>query len=190
MDQISSQPEHPKQSGLKFDQDKPELFYNPPEFQYGAARAFMYGAKKYGAWNWLGGLSTTRLWAGICRHLLKWMWEQTPDESGLDHLDHAAAGIAMLMETVKQRPDLDDRPPIKKPTPERVDWNTNIGCTLPYPAFTLADPPPALPEPPCVTDSLSSTTPVSESPRADTPHVDKHSRYLPSFRPSRRSPSD
>src|SRR5579859_4000829 len=115
---ILNKPEHPKQSGLKFDQGKPELFYNPPEFQYGAARAFMYGARKYGAWNWLGGLSTTRLWAGICRHLLKWMWEQTPDESGLDHLDHAAAGIAMLMETVKQRPDLDDRPPIKKPTPE------------------------------------------------------------------------
>ena len=172
MDQTTnSQPEHPKQSGLKFDQGKPELFYNPPEFQYGAARAFMYGARKYGAWNWLGGLSTTRIWAGICRHLLKWMWEQTPDESGLDHLDHAAAGIAMLMETVKQRPDLDDRPPIKKPTSEEVGYKTQFCPCL---TVTVV---PALPGQPCVIGSLSSTMPVSESPRADKPLADKHSRY-------------
>jgi hypothetical protein len=104
------------QEGKKFDGEKPALYFNPPEIQYGMARAFMHGAKKYGSWNWMGGITTTRLAAALMRHLLQWMWEQTPDsDSGLDHLDHAAASLAMLMDTVKRRPDLDDRPPIKKP---------------------------------------------------------------------------
>ena len=95
-------------TGTKFDGDylrKPPMFFNPPEIQYGMARAFAYGAGKYGTWNWLGGLTLSRL-AGVLRHLTQWTWEQTPDaESGLSHLDHAAAGLAMLMETAKRRID-------------------------------------------------------------------------------------
>lgn len=107
------------EGGTKHDNAKPPVFFNPPEFQYGAARAFAYGAKKYGNWNWLGGITTTRLAAAVIRHLLQWMWERVPDEeSGLDHLDHASASLAMLMETVKLRPDLDDRPPTK-PSPDK-----------------------------------------------------------------------
>lgn len=103
------------ESGSKFDNGKPPLFYNPPEFQYGAARAFAYGARKYNDWNWLGGLRASRLFGALLRHLNAWFWGEDIDpESGLGHLDHAAASLAMLMETVKRRPDLDDRPPKEK----------------------------------------------------------------------------
>jgi len=121
------------QEGKKFDGEKPALYFNPPEIQYGMARAFMHGAKKYGSWNWMGGITTTRLAAALMRHMLQWMWEQTPDsDSGLDHLDHAAASLAMLMDTVKRRPDLDDRPPIKTPPDVGGKTETNDDKMLDY----------------------------------------------------------
>ena len=99
-------------AGIKHDETKPPLFYNPPEIQRGMARAFGHGAKKYDRWNWMGGLAVSRLLAACLRHLLSWFWEETLDpQSGLSHLDHAAANLAMLMETVKRSPNLDDRPP-------------------------------------------------------------------------------
>ena len=102
--------EHPK-AGAKYDAEKPPLFYNPPEIQRGMARAFGYGGDKYGRWNWISGLAASRLLAACMRHLLAWWWEETVDpESGLSHLDHAAASLAMLMETVVRRKEFDDRP--------------------------------------------------------------------------------
>jgi hypothetical protein len=101
----------PIERGSKFDTGKPELFLNPPEIQKGMARAFGFGAEKYGTWNWMGGLKVSRLFSATMRHLLAWFWEGTPDDdSGLSHLDHAAASLAMLMDTVKRKPELDDRP--------------------------------------------------------------------------------
>jgi hypothetical protein len=95
----------------KFDGEKPALFLNPPEIQYGMARAFGHGERKYGTYNWLGGIKASRLFSACLRHLVAWWWEETIDpESGLNHLDHAAASLAMLMDTVKRRSDLDDRP--------------------------------------------------------------------------------
>ncbi len=101
-------------TGRKDDIEKPALFLNPPEIQYGMARAFMHGERKYGTYNWMGGIKVSRLWSACVRHLLAWFWEQTPDESGLDHLDHAAASLAMLMDTAKRFPNLDDRPKKEK----------------------------------------------------------------------------
>lgn len=98
-------------SGKKFDSGKHELHLNPPEFLEGAARAFGYGKGKYGEYNWMGGIKASRLYDACQRHLLAWFWgEETDPESGLSHLDHAAASLAMLMGTLKRREDLDDRP--------------------------------------------------------------------------------
>lgn len=130
-------------TGTKFDGDylrKPPMFFNPPEIQYGMARAFAYGAGKYGTWNWLGGLTTMRLLAGVLRHLTQWTWEQTPDaESGLSHLDHAAAGLAMLMETAKRRIDLDDRPPLDKPNPLAEFINSIPAAGIPEAIHVLSE---------------------------------------------------
>ena len=119
--------EHPK-VGAKYDEIKVPLFYNPPEIQRGMARAFGYGAGKYGRWNWMGGLAVSRLLAACLRHLLAWFWEETLDpESGLSHLDHAAASLAMLMETVVRRSDLDDRPPALNPGSDNPGLHVEAG---------------------------------------------------------------
>lgn len=76
-----------------------------------AARAMAWGLTKYEEHNYLKGLRWMGLYASIMRHLLLWAWEGSPDdESGLSHLDHAAADTLMLCAIVEKHPDLDDRP--------------------------------------------------------------------------------
>ena len=102
-------------SGNKNDQEKPMMALIPPYAEEEMAKAFTYGAQKYGTHNWLGGISVTRLLSASRRHInavLK--GEDIDEESGNHHLGHALASIAMAYETLKMRPDLDDRAPYKK----------------------------------------------------------------------------
>jgi hypothetical protein len=125
-------------SGNKLDLGKPPLFFNPPEIQYGMARAFAYGEQKYGRWNWMKGLEASRLLAACLRHLLAWFWECTWDaESNLSHLDHAAASLAMLMENVTRKPELDDRPIKKAPEVGAEDLNDKDPLQVELPKLHL-----------------------------------------------------
>lgn len=97
-------------TGVKFDGGKPPVDLVPAEFVLSAARAFAYGAVKYSRHNWRGGMKYSRLFSSLQRHLLAWNeGEELDPESGLSHLDHAAASLAMLVSMVKHRTDLDDR---------------------------------------------------------------------------------
>ncbi len=98
---------------VKKDAGKPDLSFVPRELRAAAARAFEFGAKKYGAGNWLkGGLSQRRLLAALSRHVDAYLdREDTDPESGLCHLDHAAACLAMLLATRERRLGPDDRLP-------------------------------------------------------------------------------
>ena len=96
--------------GIKKDAGKPRVELVPTELIIGAGRALGYGATKYDVDNYRRGIATRRLIGAILRHLLGWLsGEDLDPESGLDHLDHAAADLGMLMWTVKNRPDCDDR---------------------------------------------------------------------------------
>lgn len=89
---------------------KPPISLVPSEFIKGAARAFAFGAKKYSPYNWRKGIPTSKLYDALQRHLLAWNGgEDVADDSGLSHLDHAAACLAMLMQTAAASPELDDR---------------------------------------------------------------------------------
>lgn len=89
---------------------KPPLSLVPAELVLGAARAFDFGAKKYSPHNWRKGIPTSKLYDALQRHLVAWNeGEDVADDSKLDHLDHAAACLAMLMSTVKGHRELDDR---------------------------------------------------------------------------------
>ena len=105
-----------KRSGAqKADTGKPPISLVPRELIEGAARAFAYGAAKYGAQNFRQGLAVSRLVDALMRHLLAWKESEEVDESGLDHLDHVAASLGMLMDTIKRvragklPAELDDR---------------------------------------------------------------------------------
>jgi len=100
------------EGGVKNDQDRPAMQYLTREFLEGAALAQGFGAKKYGHWNFTNGISYTRLLAATMRHLTAFAAREDQDpESKLSHLAHAAASLNMLMWTVQNRKDLDDRIP-------------------------------------------------------------------------------
>lgn len=96
----------------KFDDAKVRVDLVPRSFIEAAARAFSYGAKKYAAYNYLAGqgLEHHRLYGALLRHLLAyWSGEDNDPESGLSHLDHAAASLAMLIEHKARAKGVDDR---------------------------------------------------------------------------------
>lgn len=80
------------------------------------ARVFGFGSAKYGAWNWLEHpKGWGRDWAAALRHLLAWRDEEDLDsESGLPHLAHAAACVAIVHGCQRRGLGEDDRPRIKK----------------------------------------------------------------------------
>ncbi len=84
--------------GKKFDQGKLRFDLVPPEFEQEVAKAFTYGANKYGDRNWEKGIDPNRLYAATRRHLHSWFTgELLDEESGNYHLAHAAACIAMML---------------------------------------------------------------------------------------------
>lgn len=99
---------------------KPPVSLVPSELVVGAARAFDFGAKKYSSHNWRKGIPTSKLYDALQRHLLAWNeGEDVAEDSKLDHLDHAAACLAMLMSTVKGNREMDDRYAYINLRPER-----------------------------------------------------------------------
>jgi len=97
---------------LKFDSGKPPMHFLPAVALSGAANVFGYGAVKYASYNWMKGLAWTRLYDAALRHMTAFMYgEDTDQESGLPHLDHALCCLMMLRANYEFRKDLDDRPP-------------------------------------------------------------------------------
>lgn len=90
----------PPAGGTKNDSEKPDLSllaYLPADFIVATGAALEYGARKYGVDNYLQGLSVRRLIAAMLRHANAYGRGEDLDlESGLSHLGHAAACVAMI----------------------------------------------------------------------------------------------
>lgn len=85
--------------GVKHDQGKADLSLLSFAALSEIARAFEFGAKKYGRYNYLNGMEWTRIAGACCRHVYAWLWgEDRDEESGLHHLGHAGACIVMLLD--------------------------------------------------------------------------------------------
>ncbi len=97
-------------SGTKYDDNKPMMAYLPANAITQVAMVMTFGAKKYGGYNYLGGISYIRLISAGLRHTFAILRGQDLDnESGLPHWAHAAACFLMLGEMTYARPELDDR---------------------------------------------------------------------------------
>lgn len=96
---------------LKFDQGKAPLSIIPKEALEYEARAFKYGAEKYGRNNFkASGLDHTRLLDAALRHIYAYAGGQNnDDESDLNHLGHARANLAMLIYMLENNKGKDDR---------------------------------------------------------------------------------
>lgn len=101
-------------SGTKHDTGKAPISLIPHESLLGTAEVLAFGAKKYSANNWRGGFEWSRLMDAAMRHLVAFNSGQDLDpESGLSHIDHAAACIAFLQAHIKSGLGTDNR--YKKP---------------------------------------------------------------------------
>lgn len=85
----------------------------PPALLRHTAEAFANGAKKYGPYNWREAkISSSVYYAAALRHLTDW-WdgEDLAPDSGVHHLGHAAACLALILDTMDSDLLNDNRPP-------------------------------------------------------------------------------
>lgn len=95
--------------GLK----KCPLHLVPPVATAFEAMAFKDGATKYGPYNWRAHkISASVYYAAAMRHLQSW-WdgEELAADSGVHHLAHARACLAMVLDATMLGMINDDRPP-------------------------------------------------------------------------------
>jgi hypothetical protein len=94
--------------GLK----KPPLDLIPPAFEIHVAMAMKDGAKKYSPFNWRGNKVRARVYVGAAkRHIAAWLdGEELAPDSGVHHLAHAAACMAILLDAQETGNLEDDRP--------------------------------------------------------------------------------
>lgn len=99
----------PLNNGTKYDQDKVRMDLLDADALEGLAKVLTFGAKKYAAHNWRGGISNSRLLAALLRHSFAIVKGETIDpESGLPHIDHVGCCWMFLSNNLKNRPDLND----------------------------------------------------------------------------------
>lgn len=97
-------------AGVKYDQAKEPIALLSRVWLLGVAKVMGFGAKKYAAHNWRGGIERSRLISAALRHILAYNeGEDTDPETGLSHLDHASCCLMFARELHETRPDLDDR---------------------------------------------------------------------------------
>ena len=97
-------------NGMKYDGEKPRMDLIDADALEGLAKVLTFGAQKYAAHNWRGGIEYSRLTAAILRHLMAIQrGEDVDPESGLPHIDHLGCCWMFLSHLSKHRPDLDDR---------------------------------------------------------------------------------
>ena len=95
--------------GTKHDAGKLPLDLLDPVALDGIAAVLAFGAKKYAAHNWRGGISYSRLLSALLRHSFAILrGEYIDPESGLPHIDHVGCCWMFLSNMMKTRPDLDD----------------------------------------------------------------------------------
>jgi len=86
---------------MKYDEGKADMSLIPPGAMEDISRVFMFGAEKYGRYNWrMDGSKTefSRTYASVQRHLnAYWAGEDEDPESGLSHLAHAMTQLIILM---------------------------------------------------------------------------------------------
>lgn len=96
--------------GKKFDAGKAPLSLVDRFAIEQIGQVLAFGANKYGAHNWRGGINYSRLLDAALRHLYAFAdGEDNDPESGLSHIAHAGCNIVFLLGMIRARGDLDDR---------------------------------------------------------------------------------
>lgn len=100
----------PKSTGTKHDSGKAPLGLISSIALIAEAGVLAFGARKYAAHNWRGGMDWSRVYDAIQRHLVAWnAGEDVDPETGLSHLAHARCGLGFLLDYAVNHKELDDR---------------------------------------------------------------------------------
>lgn len=110
----AQQSEAKKGAGQRTDSGKIVLDQCPVGITAAVASVFMVNSKKYGGKydnnNWRLGMDWSKVLNPLKRHIARWeSGEELDAESGMPHLYHAAANIAILIEYAKTYKEGDDR---------------------------------------------------------------------------------
>ena len=98
-------------SGVKFDAGKLPYHLIAPEVLESLAKVLDFGAKKYAPRNWENGMSWSRVFSALMRHMWSWFSGEDKDpETGFSHLEHAACCIMFLVAYEQRKVGTDDRP--------------------------------------------------------------------------------
>ena len=99
-----------EEPGKKFDNGKLRLDLLSIPAMMGTAEILTLGAGKYGDKNWEKGMSYSRVFGALLRHLFKWwMGVDIDPDSGKRHIDHAACNLMFLQHYTKLKTGVDDR---------------------------------------------------------------------------------
>lgn len=100
----------PDGKGSRLNNGKLRMELVPTSMRRALARVFGYGANKYEVNNWKRGMKYSTVLGCLHRHLAAWEDGEDIDvESGLNHMDHVAANVAMLIEYIDYYQQGDDR---------------------------------------------------------------------------------
>ena len=96
----------------KYGKAKPAIGLIPGPALLHIADAFGDGAQKYGPANWrVDPVSASTYINAALRHLYSWFdGEELAEDSGVHHLGHAAACLAIVIDAQAQGTLVDDRP--------------------------------------------------------------------------------
>ena len=123
---------------LKFDEEKIRWDLLPWDGLEEIVKVLMFGATKYGEYNWTKGMAWQRLGRAAIGHIIDWLRGRNVDnETGISHLAHAGCCILFLLAYSVRGIGEDNRPmknevknPYEPPTTEQVtgiDFSKNIG---------------------------------------------------------------
>ena len=101
----------PVTEGNKFDNGKDPWHLLPTDAVKGIVKVLGFGAAKYAERNWEKGMSWSRVYSALLRHLTAWFeGEKKDSETGYSHLWHAGCCILFLISYEIRNIGNDDRP--------------------------------------------------------------------------------
>ena len=113
------------EQGKKFDQGKLEHHLLSSDALNGLIEILMFGKERYGAFNWAKGLTYSRVYDALERHIKAW-WngENLDPDSHKSHLYHVLCNAMFLAHFISYPDkyiDFDDRPyKLLQPEPKEV----------------------------------------------------------------------
>lgn len=105
--------------GTKYDQGKDPWHLMPTDALRAIVKVLAFGAQKYQERNWEKGMSWSRVYSALLRHLHAWYEGEKKDpETGYSHLAHAGCCVLFLIAYEIRGVGTDDRP-------QKEVWNAS-----------------------------------------------------------------